>query len=240
MASGWHGKGGMSYIKTDERFNASHSVIVRLKQRVNQTGSVKERQRTGKPLKTTPKEDTLLKRLARHWPFSTANTLRSRWIVNRRISRRTLNRRLTNTKFRAKASATDNTPQNNQALMDTWSYGMEYQVVAESALVRWKLFLLTPVDGSVRVWRPRNTAFLLEHIVCITAFGGAGVTVWGCFSLNCKLDLYVLDGTLTGQKYRDQTLCPLVVPHFDCHPLTSRPILMDANVRPHRACIVQN
>jgi hypothetical protein len=46
-------RGGMSYIKTAERFNVSHSVIVRLKQRVNQTGSVKERQRTGKPLKTT-------------------------------------------------------------------------------------------------------------------------------------------------------------------------------------------
>ena len=30
------------------------------------------------------------------------------------------------------------------------------------------------------------------------------------------------------------------MPHFDCHPLTSRPILMDANVRPHMACIVQN
>jgi hypothetical protein len=58
--------------------------------------------------------------------------------------------------------------------------------------------------------------------------------------INCNLDLYVLDGTLTGQKYRDQTLCPLAVPHFDCHPLTSRPILMDVNVRPHRACIVQN
>ena len=44
-------RGDMSYIKTAERFNVSHSVIVRLKQRVNQTGSVKERQRTGKPLK---------------------------------------------------------------------------------------------------------------------------------------------------------------------------------------------
>jgi hypothetical protein len=43
-----------------------------------------------------PKEDRLLKRLARQWPFSTTNTLRSRWIVNRRISRRTLNRRITN------------------------------------------------------------------------------------------------------------------------------------------------
>jgi hypothetical protein len=38
--------GGMSYRQTAERFNVSHSVIVRLKQRVNQTGSVKERQRT--------------------------------------------------------------------------------------------------------------------------------------------------------------------------------------------------
>ena len=231
---------GMSYIKTAEQFNVSHSVIVRLKQRLNQTGSVKECQRTRKPLKTTPKEDRLLKRLARQWPFSTANTLRSRWIVNRRISRRTLNRRLTNTKFRANASATDNTPQNNQALMGTWPYGMEYQVVTESALVVWKLFLLTPVDGRVRLWRPRNTAFLQEHIVCTTAFGGYGVTVWGWFALKCKLDLYVLGGTFTGQKYRHQSLCSLVVPHFDDHPLASRPILMDDNVRPHRIHIVED
>jgi hypothetical protein len=39
-----------------------------------------------------------------------------------------------------------------------------------------------------------------------TAFGGGGVTVWGCFSFDCKLDLYVLDGNLTGQKYRDNVL----------------------------------
>jgi hypothetical protein len=30
-----------------------------------------------------------------------------------------------------------------------------------------------------------------------------GWTVWGCFSFDCKSDLYVLDGNLTGQKYRD-------------------------------------
>jgi hypothetical protein len=39
---------GMSYIKTAERFNVSHSVIVRLKQRVNQTESVKERKKDRK------------------------------------------------------------------------------------------------------------------------------------------------------------------------------------------------
>jgi hypothetical protein len=74
---------------------------------------------------------------------------------------------------------------------------------------------------------------LQEHIVGTTAFGGGGFTVWGCFSLNCKFDLYVIDGTLRGQKYRDQILRSLVVPHFDGHPLASRPILMDGNARPH-------
>ena len=90
-----------------------------------------------------------------------------------------------------------------------------------------------PVDGYVRVWRPRNTTFQQEHIVGTTAFGGGGFTVWGCFSLNCKIDLYVIDWPLRGQKYRDQILRSLVVPNFDGHPLASRPILMDGNARPN-------
>ena len=110
-------RGGMSYLKTAERFNVSHSVIVRLKQRVSQTGGVKERKKDRKASENDSKR--LLKRLARQWPFSTSNTLRSRWIVNRRISRRTPNIRLSNTTFRTKASAIDNTPQINQALMGT-------------------------------------------------------------------------------------------------------------------------
>ena len=87
--------------QTAERFNVSHSVIVRLKQRVNQTGSVKEPQRTERSLKMTPREDILLKRLTRQQPFSTTNTLRSQWIVNGCISRQTVNRRLNSARFRA-------------------------------------------------------------------------------------------------------------------------------------------
>jgi hypothetical protein len=45
--------------------------------------------------------------------------------------------------------------------------------------------------------------------------------------------LYVIGGTLRGQKYRDQILHSLVVPHFDGHSLASQPILMDGNARPH-------
>jgi transposase len=81
--------------QTAERFNVSHSVIVRLKQRVNQTGGIKERHRTKRSLQMTPREDRLLKRFARQQPFSTTNTLRS-------ISRRTVNRRLNSARFRLK------------------------------------------------------------------------------------------------------------------------------------------
>jgi hypothetical protein len=44
--------------------------------------------------------------------------------------------------------------------------------------------------------------FRNNHILGTTAFGDGCVTVWGCFSVDCKLNLYVLDGNLTGQKYR--------------------------------------
>jgi transposase len=57
-------RSGISYRHIAEQFNVSHSVIVRLKQRMNQTGSVKERQRTGRPMKTTPREGRLLTRLS--------------------------------------------------------------------------------------------------------------------------------------------------------------------------------
>ena len=72
-----------------------------------------------------------------------------------------------------------------------------------------------------------------------TAFGSGGVTVWGCFSFECKLDLYVLDGNLTGQKYRDNVLAPRVAPHFDNRALADRPMIMDDNARPHGARNVQ-
>ena len=76
-----------------------------------------------------------------------------------------------------------------------------------------------PVDGCVREYRLINTAFLQERIVGTAAFDGGGVTVWGCFSLNCKIDLYFLEGTLTRQRCREQILHSLVVTQFDCHLL---------------------
>jgi transposase len=59
--------------------------------------------------------------------------------------------------------------------------------------------------------------------------------VWGCISHDCKLDLVTIQSNLTGDQYIRDVLQPVVVPHFDNHPLATRPVYMDDNARPHRS-----
>jgi hypothetical protein len=53
----------------------------------------------------------------------------------------------------------------------------------------------------------------------------------GCISHDCKLDLVTIQGNLTGDQYIRVVLQP-DVPHFDNHPLATRPVYMVDNTRP--------
>ena len=59
--------------------------------------------------------------------------------------------------------------------------------------------------------------------------------VWWCISHDCKLDLVTIQDNLAGDQYIRDVLQPVGVPHFDNHPLATRPVYMDDNVRPHRS-----
>jgi transposase len=59
--------------------------------------------------------------------------------------------------------------------------------------------------------------------------------VWGCISHDCKLDLVTIQSNLTGDQYIRDVLQPVAVPHFDNHPLATRPVYMDDNARPYRS-----
>ena len=77
-----------------------------------------------------------------------------------------------------------------------------------------------------------------DNVVAETEmFGGRSIMVWDCFSHDRKLDLKVVRQTLTGQRYIDDILEPIVDPHFQAHQV-AHPIFQDDNVHPHRACIV--
>ena len=59
--------------------------------------------------------------------------------------------------------------------------------------------------------------------------------VWGCIFRHCKLELVTTQGNLTGDQYLKDVLQAVVVPHFDNHPLATRPVYMDDTARPHRS-----
>ena len=59
--------------------------------------------------------------------------------------------------------------------------------------------------------------------------------VWGCISHDWKLDLVTIQGNLAGDQYIRDVLQPVVIPHFDIHPLATRPVYMEDNAMPHRS-----
>jgi transposase len=222
QAVGMH-NGGFSHRRVADHFRVNHSIIVPLMQRFRQTGNATDRPRTGRPRKTTTKEDRLISRRTRQRPFSTAGALRGNLAFGGYISTRTVIRSLHHQGMRARRPITCQqlTLRHRYARFDCSHDQLGWTIRT------WRHFPLRPTDGRARVWRQRNTSFQDNHILGTTAFGGGGVTVWGCFSFDCKLDLYVLDGNLTGQKYRDNVLAPRIVPHFDNHALADRPMFMD-------------
>ena len=95
--------------------------------------------------------------------------------------------------------------------------------------------LLHTVDVRVRVWRQTRTRYATKNILPTVACGGGSVMILGCVSYDCKLPLVTVRGTLNGQGYQNDILRPVVIPHFDNHPLRQQPVYMDDNARPHRA-----
>jgi hypothetical protein len=87
----------------------------------------------------------------------------------------------------------------------------------------------------MRVWRHKNTAYTPRNIQPTVPYDGGSVMAWGCISHDCKLDLVTIQGNPTGDQYIRDVLQPVVVPHFDNHPLATRSVYMDDNARPNRS-----
>jgi hypothetical protein len=87
----------------------------------------------------------------------------------------------------------------------------------------------------MRVWKHKNTAYTSRNIQPTVPYGGGSVMVWGCISHDCKLDLVTIQDNLTGDQYIRDVLQPVIVPHFENHPLATMPVYMDDNARPHRS-----
>ena len=96
-------------------------------------------------------------------------------------------------------------------------------------------FLLDMLDRRRRVWRRRGDRYANCAAVEHDRYEGGSLMVWGGISVRSRTELIVLNGTLTGQRYIDEALHPIVLPFSQRHHVT----LQDDNARPHRARIIQ-
>ena len=78
-----------------------------------------------------------------------------------------------------------------------------------------------------------NQTLLMLSVALLKLFLSEDAQSW-CW------DVYhiTVRGNLNGQIYRQNILEASVVPHFDNHPLNTRPVFMDDNARSHRALVV--
>ena len=114
----------------------------------------------------------------------------------------------------------------------TW---LEFKDMVQDPLVRQEPVTASCNRQPVEGLETQNTVYTPRNIQPTVPYGGGSVMVWGCISHNCKLKLVTIQGNLTGDQYIRDVLQPVVVPHFNNHPLATRPVYMDDNARPHRS-----
>ena len=229
---------GMSFKDIGRQMGYHYTVVVRLVRKHTQTNNVKDLPRSSRPRETSDRDDRALQRLVRQMPFATSPVLKQHWLPNRRLSTRTVRNRLKSAELKSRRVI------KRPLLADRHRRSRLAWCLARGWNLRtWRKihwsdesrFLLHVTDGRMRVWRHKNTAYTPRNMQPTVPYGGGSVIVWGYISHDCKLDLVTIQGNLNGDQYIRDVLQPVVVLHFDNHPLATRPVYMDDNAMPHRS-----
>lgn len=234
---------GFTFKNVAIRLGVSPSVIFRLKQRFLATGRVKERPRSGRPRSTDARADRFIIRQALTSRTNTAKRIRSvlRVTNNLNISVQTVRNRLRAAGLASRVAARRprHTPAHRaarrawSAVHVRWTRQQWSQVLFSDE----SKFNLLNSDRRMRVWRRAGERFNQDCIQQVTAHGGGSVMVWGGFSANFRTQLYQIQGNLTGLRYRDEILRPLVLPLL--RRIGPQGVFQDDNAPVHRARVVQ-
>ena len=160
MASHWHAK---YWIESPQNCRSvwGVSVISRLLKRHREARTVKERDHSGRPRKTSPRDDRALSQSAHRCPFSTARRLRDNWVIHGHVSVRTVSRRLNCARLKAWRPIKDLCWLRHRHARHQWSRDHRNWNLSQWRRVHWSdesRFLLQDIDGRMLVWRPKNTA----------------------------------------------------------------------------------
>ena len=223
------------------RLRVSLSVVHRLQERFEATGSTDARPCSGRPRCTNRGDDQFLHRTAlRDRTISSVEL--SRRLTNARgvnVSSRTVRNRLNEDRLysRRPAVRTLLTAAHRRARVawcrrhSRWTRQQWSRVLFSDE----SRFTMSLRDNRRRVWRRQGERYLDEAVQEVVRFGGGSVMAWGAFHLHGRTPLLIICGSLTGLRYREEILRPLVEPALQA--IGPGAILQDDNATPHRARI---
>ncbi|GFW98036.1 transposable element Tcb2 transposase [Trichonephila clavipes] len=201
----------LSQADASRRLNVSRSVVQRLWDQYQSEDSVSRKPVPGRPRATTPAEDRFLALSAR--------------------------RRRTTTVPQLVADHFQASGKESPLLWCEIVFTMQQQW-ASVLFTDESRFTMESDSGRLLIWREQRTRYHQSNTVERHSYRGGGILVWAGISLGGHTDLHVFHGgTVTGLRYRDETLDSYVRPYAAA--IGNDFILMDDNARPHRARIVE-
>lgn len=235
---------GYQFKDIARRLRVGRNTVGRVMNLYRRTGQVVPGKSTGRPRKTTEREDRRLFTLVRRNRQKSARWLRGEWVrtLNVPVSTRTTNRRVLRQGYNARRPA--------QKPMLTRRHRHERLAWAaqwrDLTVNHWNhvifadesRYLLHRTDGRVRVRRLVGERFHDDCVQETVAHGGGSVHVWGAMHAGGKSQLVVLEENVNGVRYRDilqQHMLPWARATFG-----DNFAFQDDNAPPHRARVTTN
>ena len=215
---------GLSQGEVARRFGMHRTTINRLVGRLRTIQSTDDRQRSGRPRVTSHVQDRYIRLRSLRNRFANAVTIAGDLPFRRRISSRTVLRRLTVVGIRPRR------PYRGPYLTRRH---LRQRLEWACRKLRWTIrrwgrvlftdesrFLLRRVDGRARVFRRRGERFHENCVVRHDRYGGGSLMVWAGITTHGRTDLVFVNGTLNAQKYRQNILTRHVV--HSSEPMVAR------------------
>lgn len=236
---------GMGYRAVGRRLGVTHSTILRIFRRFQETNDHNRRRGQGRTRGTTAIHDRFLQLNALRQRFVTSRQLRVQLNTahNIYVSVSTVRRRLAerNLRFRIPARGPRLNADHIRARLQfarehvNWA-AEDWERVLFTDETR---FCLYSNDRRVRVIRRPNERYSQCNIRQTELFNGGSVMFWGGISLTARTDIVSLrGGSLNSARYITEILSEHVVPFAGY--IGDNFLLMQDNARPHTARIVRD
>lgn len=211
-----------------------------------ETGSTARKVGSGRPRKTSRRDDRFLRlQILRNRSNTAVNAQQDlRQVRGTIVSKQTVCRRLHEINLKARRPAKcPKLLRTHRAARRNFvqNYGQwNIQEWSDVLFTDESRFCLNMVDGRKRVWRRTGEKFNQDLIMECENFNGGSVMVWGGISLNRRTPLHIfpIRQSMTARIYIDDILQQYVRPFAELHGQNL--VLMHDNARPHVAHIVRD